>query len=284
MIKATAQEFVEGVNSVASLPSIYYRVSEVINHPRSSAKDIANIVAEDPGLTARVLKLVNSAFFGFANKVDTVSQSVAIVGTQQLCDLCLATSIIQAFKDIPEDIVNMESFWRHSLACGVCCRILARYHGAQNVERFFVAGMLHDIGSLILYSRMQKKEKEILDECSRNNILLHRMEFKVYGFDHAQVGEALIKQWNLPENLQEAVGNHHRPKLALHHPTEAAVVHLADIIVNALQLGNSGEQLIPNLDDDAYIRVNVPLKQMGKIVDEIEHQFEDVVRVMLKDL
>lgn len=283
-MKVSAQEFVEGVNSVASLPSIYYRVSEVINHPRSSAKDIANIVAEDPGLTARVLKLVNSAFFGFSNKIDTVSQSVAIVGTQQLCDLCLATSIIQAFKDIPEDLVNMESFWRHSLACGVCSRILARQHGVQNVERFFVAGMLHDIGSLILYSRMHQKEKQILDECQKNNILLHRMEFKEYGFDHAQVGEALIHQWNLPENLQEAVGFHHRPKLALHFPIEASVVHLADIIVNALQLGNSGEQLVPNLDEDGFNRIHIPVKQLNKIVDEIEHQFEDVVRVMLKDV
>lgn len=280
----TAEELVANTSSIASLPSIYYRVSEVINHPRSSANDIGDVVSEDPGLTARVLKLVNSAFFGFEHEIDTVSQSVAIVGTQQLCDLCLATSVIQAFRDIPEDLVNMESFWRHSLACGLCARIIAHHLGMNNVEKFFVAGMLHDIGSPIIYSSLHEKALEVFEIVKSEQTLMHKAEIKVLGFSHANVGHELIKAWKLPESLQEAVGSHHSPMGALGFPLEAAVIHASDVIVHALELGHSGEKFVPNTSDEAWSRINLPLDNLGPILEEIHHQFDDVVRVMLRNI
>ncbi|MBF0104642.1 MAG: HDOD domain-containing protein [Deltaproteobacteria bacterium] len=276
-------KLVNSVVTIASLPSIYFRVSEAVNCPRSSATDIANVVSEDPGLTARLLKIVNSSFFSFNSKIDTVSRSVSIVGTQQLCDLCLATSVMKAFKDVPEELVSMESFWLHSLACGICARILATEYGVNNVERFFVAGLLHDIGSLILYMKMSELARGCLEESRKNKKKLHEVERQVFGYDHAEVGYELVKLWNLPEALHEAVRFHHAPQRAVDFPLEAAIIHASDIIVSALKLGSNGDTFVPPLVPKAWLTVNIAESSLPGIVENIDGQIDDVVRVMFKE-
>ncbi|OVE81578.1 hypothetical protein BVY03_02960 [bacterium K02(2017)] len=278
-----AQLLVRSISTVASLPSIYFRVSEAVNSPLSSANDIANVVAEDPGLTARVLKLVNSSFFGFSSRIDTVSRSVAIVGTQQLCDLCLATSVMKVFNNVPEDLVSMESFWSHSLAVGICARMLATNFGVNNVERFFVAGLLHDIGSLIIYLQKSEEAKKSLEKSKKKSELIHTMEQSDFGFDHASVGYELVKLWDLPEALHEAVRYHHDPTLATEYPLETSIIHISDVIVNAMQLGTSGETMVPSLSYEALDITNIKSMNLSEIIENIDGQFDDVMRVMLKE-
>jgi len=138
---------------IFSLPSIFLRLDDAINDLRSSVTDIGNIISEDQGLTVRMLKLANSPLYGFPSKIETISKAVLIIGTKQIRDLTLATSMLQVFKGIPEDFITMETFWRHSIACGVIARIIAGYRREPNVETFFTAGILHDIGRLIMYTR-----------------------------------------------------------------------------------------------------------------------------------
>ena len=109
---------IEDITDIPSLPEIFIRVNEVVNNPRSSLEDVGKVISEDTGLTARLLKIVNSAFYGFPSHIETISRAVTIVGTQQLRDLALATSVIRLFSGIPHDLLDMESFWRHSVACG----------------------------------------------------------------------------------------------------------------------------------------------------------------------
>lgn len=277
------QKLVSSVYTIASLPSIYFRVSEAVNCPRSSATDIANVVAEDPGLTARLLKLVNSSFFCFSSKIDTVSRSVAIVGTQQLCDLCLATSVMKVFNDVPEDLVSMESFWLHSLSCGICARLLATEFGVSNVERFFVAGLLHDIGSLILYLKLPELARQSLEDSKINKKVLHDVENHFIGYNHAEVGYELVKLWNLPEPLHEAVRFHHTPDKAVDFPLETSIVHIADIIVSALKIGSSGDTFVPPLTPKAWNTVNLATTSLPAIIENIDGQLDDVVRVMFKE-
>ena len=120
---------------LASLPNIFMEITDVLSDPRSSAINIANVISKDPSLSAKLLKIVNSAFYNFPSRIDTISRAVMIIGSKQLSALALGTSIIRIFQDIPSDLVNMKSFWEHSLACGIGARMIASYKNIHNTEQ-----------------------------------------------------------------------------------------------------------------------------------------------------
>ena len=167
------RDIVKRVMKVASLPQIFLKVEEVLNDPDSSNVHLSRVIQEDPGLTVRLLRLSNSAFFGFSAKVEAVNQAITVLGTQQLRELVLACSVMNVFKDVPEELVNMESFWRHSIACGVVARAFASLRHESNVERYFVTGLLHDIGRLVLLMEVPKK-MAVIFERARAEVQLGR--------------------------------------------------------------------------------------------------------------
>ena len=161
-MSADVSELLRGNDNIPSLPTIFYQINEAVGDPRSSMRDIAQIISADQSLSARLLRLVNSAFFGFPSKIDTISHAVTIIGTKQLRDLALATTVIQMFKGIPNDLIQVKSFWQHSIGCGIGSRLLASFQKMANVEHFFVSGLLHDIGRLILYSNKSEDARKAL--------------------------------------------------------------------------------------------------------------------------
>jgi HD-like signal output (HDOD) protein len=283
MMVRDPQEMLRGCVGVSSLPMIFLRLNEAINSPRSSAVEISEIIAEDPGLTARLLRLVNSPLYNFPAKIETISRAVVIVGTQQIRDLALATTVLKLFEGIPADLVTMESFWAHSVACGLASRILAAYRRELNVERYFVAGILHDIGRLIICSQAPELARQALAACSDHGGLLHEAEARILGFDHAAVGRLLARAWKLPTSLEEVVGYHHCPDRAKRFPVETAVVHLGDIAAHALQLGGSGQRYVPPLNALAWKTLEIPASALGPALEQVERQFHLVHETMLPD-
>jgi HD-like signal output (HDOD) protein len=275
------EDLLKGLVQLSSLPVIYTKINEAVNNPRSSMQDISNIISDDPGLTSRLLQLVNSAFYGFPSKIETVSRALFIVGTQQIRDLALATSIMSLFKGIPEELVNMESFWKHSVACGLAAKILATYRRCEmNVERFFAAGIIHDIGRLVIYKKIPETAQEMILRCKANKELLYVVEKEVIGFNHSSVGSVLVRYWNLPPSLEEVVAYHHSPKDAKRYPIETSVVHVADIIVHAMQFGNSGEMYVPPLDKKALELIGIPPSVLSPTLDQLEKEVNDVVQTL----
>ncbi|BDV41938.1 HD family phosphohydrolase [Geotalea uraniireducens] len=271
----TLERLVGETVTVYSLPFFYERLNEAINHPRSSIDDIARIITEDQGLTVRLLKLANSPMFGYYSRVDSITKAVTIIGTQQLRDLALAASVMGIFRGIPEELLNMTSFWRHSIACGMIARGLATYRREINVERFFVAGMLHDVGQLVLCTSAPEVVREML-EASRDRQSLHYLtERERLGFDHAAVGGALLRTWKIPPVIGEPVACHHAPATAGQFPLEAALIHVADIICQALEFGFSGEWFVPPLNDGAWERLGIPVSVLGTILHQTEPQLEE---------
>ena len=137
------EDLIRGAIEVGTIQTMYQRLIQVIDHPLSSASDVGKVIAEDPGLTARLLRLVNSPIYGFRSRIDTVSQAISIVGMTQLRDLAIGTSFMRLFAKVPSHLVDMDSFWRHSIACGLAARLLAANRREANVERYLVAGLLH---------------------------------------------------------------------------------------------------------------------------------------------
>jgi putative nucleotidyltransferase with HDIG domain len=271
------------VAGVASLPGVYLRLSEVVSDSRSSAADMGRVIADDPGLTARLLRLVNSAMYGFPSKIETVSHAISIVGTAQLQDLALATSVIRLFGGMPESLVTMESFWRHSVACGVTARAIATRRREQNVERYFVAGLLHDIGRPIMYMQVPDEARAAILRSRESGEPLFLVEHCLLGFDHTHVGQALLDLWKLPASLRESVANHHHPERSRRFPVETAVVHVADLIANALGLGSSGEPGVPPLDSQAWECIGLPPAAVEDILDEAGRHYEAAVQVIAFD-
>ena len=275
------RELLKGYVEISSLPQVYVRLNEAVNNPRASMSDIARIISEDSGLTARLLRIVNSAFYGFPSKVESISRAVTILGTHELRALALATSVTTMFKGIPGDLVNMDSFWRHSIACGVAARILATYRRVPNAERFFIAGVLHDVGRLVMYMKIPDQSREAIMRSKEVHEPLYMAEREVIGFGHSAVGSLLLEAWKFPPGLEEAVGFHHNPNGAGRYPIEASIIHIADIIVHAMQLGANGEQFVPPLEPEAWERVGLPLSILSPALAQLENQFDDVVNTIL---
>lgn len=271
------------VSALPSLPLLYNRLDETINHPRSSISDIAKVLSEDQGLASRILKLANSPLFGYFSKIDTITQAVTIIGIQQVRDLALAMSVMGLFKGIPEDLITMDRFWRHSIACALTARVLATSQRETNLERFFVAGILHDIGRLVMFLRIPDLCREMIETAAQQRLCLHDVERKRLGFDHAAVGGTLLRQWKLPLRVADPVENHHCCTMSEQFPREAAILHCSDLIAHALELGTSGENLVPSLYPGAWEKLGISIFQLPALVSQVEEQFEEITRTLQKE-
>jgi len=280
-VARSAEHIIKSTSQVASLPTIYLKIEDALNSANCSNHYLVDILSEDTALSARLLRLSNSAMFNFPNKIDSVSQAITIIGTQQLRALILASSVMTIFKDIPEDLLNMEMFWRHSIACAVSARVIASLRRAANVEYFFLAGLLHDIGRLIMFKEVPVEIGEAMQLATKTQQLLFKVEKEVLGFDHAKLGGMLLKDWKLPPQLIESTFYHHNPRASVDFQDEVAVVHVADIIANSLQLGSSGEHLVPTLDNQAWERIGLPDAIITTVLVELQKQYDVAVDFVL---
>ncbi len=268
---------VRSIDKMATLPTIYSSVNELINSPTSSASDLGKVISADPGFTARLLKLVNSAFYGFPSRIDTVSRAVTIIGFKQLRELVLATSVMAMFKNMGNGIsLNMAEFWKHSVGCGLASRILAIYSNQKNPESYFVAGLLHDIGRLILLDKYGEEYGKVLSAVRAQDLLVFEAEKDILGFTHAAVAQELVSLWNLPNTLTTAVACHHNPNRAGNAGgVYADIVHIADILTHVFEIGYSGEQFVPPLVPDAWERVGLRKSMLEAVFEKMEEQFEE---------
>lgn len=265
---------------LGTIPDIYYKTIAAINNPEASLDDIAGIVSNDTTLSAKVLQLVNSSFYSLRQKVDTLTWALALIGTNQLMTIVSGVSAVSLFKNIPSQMINMVSFWEHSIACGTAARLLSSYFPRQmEAERFFVAGLLHDIGRLILVQNLPGHYFEILEQVRREEIFLFTAEEQRFGADHSVIGAALAHHWNLPEGLVNMIRHHHYPAREDSH-VEAATVNLADIIVNALEIGNSGETFVPVIEPDICEKLSLDREILRSVVNEIDLQLADIFEII----
>ena len=238
------KEFTQDIDHLVSLPSIGVRANEMVNDPNSTIADIGNLIGQDPALAARVLRIANSPAYGLSAQVTTITRAVSIVGTQLIRDLVLTTSTIDAFKKIPNELVSLDNFWNHSLYCGIAARLLAEERGMKHAETEFLAGLLHDIGQLVIFHKEPHEARRalLLSLEGPDDLALHTAEQEVFGFDHAQVGAELLRHWHFPPLLVACVEKHHAPQEELKFPIEAALVHLANSIATLAEIDSLLEE------------------------------------------
>lgn len=255
------------------VPEIVFELNEIIADPLSSAADIARLVNQSPSLAALLLKLVNSAFYGFRSKIDSISRAVVLIGSKEVSSLALGITILETFKNIPRQVMNVSSFLEHSLACGTTARIVAAHGNIKSTEQMFVSGMLHDIGRLVLCKYFPQAAVSVLAGALRDGAPLLKYERDMIGYTHARIGSHLIKKWKLPYTLENNIRYHHNPS-ASPNPESAAVVQMADIIVHGLGIGASGEHKVPGFDTKAWDRLGFSVGALPSVVYQIVHQID----------
>ena len=276
----TAQTLVKESIELISLPDVYVRLRDVINTPNSSMSDVAHIIVHDPAITARLLKLVNSSFFGLVSKVDTMTHAVNLLGTQQVHDLVLATVVVDSFSGFTNDSFNIYDFWFNGVYCAVTARLLAYHCDELDTERPFIAGLLHNIGHLVTYQKIPEQACAAAELAAQKNIKLYMAEREVLGFDYAQVGAELMREWQLPKSLQAITEFHTEPVKASEFKLEAAIIHIASAITkNALEkIPVSPETLV--IKPECWEITGLSIDDMADIKKEVDEQASMVMNLL----
>ncbi len=272
-------ELVSQVTKLVSLPAVYFKVKELVDDPDASLVKIGEAISQDPALTMKLLRVANSAFFGFVAKVTTISRAVNLLGTQQVHDLALAASMAKAFEGISSEVMDMQRFWRHSIHCGVAARIIAVRCNVLDSERLFVEGLLRDIGHLVLYDRMPEEAREALARSRESGRALYQEERSLMGFDFAQVGAMLMAEWRLPESLRESVHYHPEPARAQNFQLETSILHIASRITDLAEAGVDPEEWPQLIDPYAWRTTGLSEDFIPIVIAEAEERTEETVEL-----
>ncbi len=236
------------VNSIANnitLPEVYRRIRVLIVTPDSKIEDYVAVIQTDPALALRLINITNSSFFGYMDssfygyvrKADTLKKAIAFIGIMQLHDILLSTLVIRAFSGIPDHIINLQSFWHSAVFSGIAARIIAKKYSLPASERMFTSGLLHEIGHIVMYAKAPEIAQDSLMESEQFTKPLVIVQREKLGFDYAELGYELMRIWHLPESYQQITANHAEPEKALEFKTETAIVNLARKITLAEDLG-----------------------------------------------
>ena len=273
-------DLVQSEVKLASFPDIYFKIRQVLDSPTSTAGQVADVISKDTSLTAKLLKLVNSPFYGLPHRIDSVSRAIMVLGGQEVSTLALGISAMNAFKDIPPELINMRTFWEHSVAVGVFARLLGAAAGYGHGERLFVAGMLHDIGRLVLFKKLPHAAVEAIYYAKANMTPLYVAENDVVGFAHPLVGGLLLRAWKFPEALVAMVTCHHKPSAC---PDDAgpAILHLADVMAVALGRTPPASSVAPTLEPGAWEMLVVAPGRLPDLAAAGQSQIDDIVGAFL---
>lgn len=260
------KQVISNIRNLPTPPVVFHQIQKVINDPMVSADRIAAILSEDPAMSVKVLKLTNSAFYGLAREIESVKQAVVIVGMEAIKNLVLSASVLDMFKGKDADHEFQEEFWRHSLATAFCSRILARKlraRGMVDPDSAFSAGLLHDIGKMIMACYLPKENQAFREARDKDRVSPDfEVEDQAIGFTHAQVGAVLAVQWKLPQKISQAITYHHHPQLSEADTPIAEVVHIANYVakltfynkVDTWKIGALAEGIADHMQfDDAAI-------------------------------
>lgn len=278
---AAPAELLESERDLVSLPDIVLQLQAAIDDPRSTAETIGAIIARDPGLTARLLRLANSPIYGFGGRVDTVSRAVTLIGMEPLYNLALATCAVRTFRNLPVQLIDMDEFWLQSTYCAVVARLLAKEAGVLYPERLFVAGLLCAIGALLFYLKCPNEAREILLASQGKRSLVPLLEKDLLGFTYADVGAEIARRWNMPPWLQEAIGCHLVPEAASSYPFEAALVHIADRLTDVLVQGDAVEDILADIPEAVITLSRLREGQILGVMTEVYHEFTEVAQSLL---
>jgi HD-like signal output (HDOD) protein len=282
----TPETLIKETEHLFSLPDVAMRVNQLIEDPATRPADLAEVIMYDAGLAARLLRVVNSAYYARSRPVETVTQAISLIGFRALRDLIIATFAVERFRGLPPERVNMERFWFHGVATGIAARELAKRRGLREGERLFLAGLLHSIGKLIFFSQRAEDYAEVLRLVDERGLNVVSAEEQVFGFNFADLGAELLHSWRFPESIWKAVAYQLNPQQASDFRLEAAIVQGAEQVGGIVQSTaiDGGEALASHASD--YLTtlakcLALPTDALSELPGDISLQVVEVFEVLV---
>jgi len=272
----------QSIIGLPTLPTVITQLISLIDNPKTSARNVAQLISTDQALTAKILKLANSAFYGFPREIATVDLAVVVLGFETVKNLGLSVSVLERFAGTDSDTGNFDrqKFWEHSIACGVAARLLATKLRYRVPGEAFAAGILHDIGRLILSQYFPDEFDKVLRLMHDEELYIGDAEERVLGVTHADIGGWLAERWNLPRQLEETICFHHAPGRLGRGNDLPSLIHLADFLCRRENIGDGGGHRLPKLDPAALRTFGIheepraALKRIFGYGDELQHEME----------
>lgn len=255
-ISDQVKDIVSNLNEIPTLPLIAHKVIAYLNSSRSGAKEIANLIRNDQALTSKVLKLVNSAYFGLPKKVDDIMRAIVLLGFNNILQIVMNLSVMKVFGKGNEEF-DRSGFWKHSIAVAICAQRIARHLKLREEGTAYTAGLLHDIGKIIFDNYFHEAYMGALTYAEVNKIPIYEVEQDILGITHSFAGNLLLLKWNIPLSLRETVKYHHfdqhlLQKITIQNSRLVQIVRLANLYVASLEIGASGYPDPPIIDDEEY--------------------------------
>lgn len=276
MTPLTLDEVLADIRQLPSLPAVVGELIRTLDNEAAGIDQLAEGIAKDQSLAARALRVANSSFYGIPHKVASIHDAIVILGFRAVGSLVTAASVTSFFKPPPEVPFDPIRFWRHGIGAALCARALAREAGLDT-EAAFTAGLLHDIGVLMLLTARPRHYAEVLARRQERDCLLVEAEQELLGFDHAAAGAALASRWRFPDEVVRAVALHHTlepGREGAAQPTLVDVAHVANILAHALDLAGDPDALVPPLDTTSWQRLGLDAQRLKGLLPDIEREHE----------
>jgi len=261
--------------TLPTLPGVISKLNSLSDNDKASVQEMAKIVSSDQVLSARILRLANSPSYGFY-RVSTISNAMILLGVNVVKSLALSSSIFAIMEK------NSVGLWEHSLGVGVAANLLARRLKLPECEEIATAGLLHDIGKVIISLKCSEAESEILRLVRERQIYIQEAEREVIDTDHSEVGGWLAKSWFLPDKLSEPIAFHHDVAKSINHRIKTSVVHIADVLIKASGFGNSGDGYVQKIQQVAWDTLKLNERALSDVVEEIEDKLVEVKNFSLE--
>lgn len=272
MERAEIRRVVEKITSLPTLPGIVTRITRMLDNPETTASEVGKEISQDQVLSAKVLKLVNSGFYGFSQPISTIPHAMVLLGFGVVKTLVMSTTVLDMMAQ------SMAGLWQHSLCCARTCGVIARHLEMDEPEEISVTGLLHDLGKVVLEQHLKEDFDKIRQMVEERNILFYEAEEEVLGATHAMVGAWLLDRWQLPSNIVDPIRHHHDFHPSRQHVERTAVVHLADILVRAEAYGSGGDRRIPAVSGPAMETLKIKVTDLQDLMDSMAHEMKDVIR------
>lgn len=270
MTKLNIEYIVSKVDDMKVLPEIINKIIALTDDPDSTVQDMEKAILKDSVLTTKILRLANSAYYGYARNISTISRAAVLLGFQAIKSLALASTMRTYLTDeLKGYSLEKNELWTQSQTCAIVSRFIAKQIKYPNPEEAYIAGLLRDIGKTILNQHMEKEYAEVLLRIEVDNLSFLDAEREVLGFNHAEIGEKVAEKWNLPKALVDAIGHHHTPELANINPLLVSIIHIADAITMMMGVGLGLDGLAYNLSPMAIETIGLDELQLENIISQV---------------
>ncbi|MBO8159531.1 HDOD domain-containing protein [Thermosyntropha sp.] len=282
MGRISIEDIVQAVRDLPALPSVVTKIMKLTEDPNSTAQDINNALSQDQAMTARVLKLANSAFYGFPRRIATVTDATVFLGFKTIKSIVMAASVSDILNtEIPGYALEHGELWKHSQCVAMAARHIARKVKFAQLDLAYTGGLLHDIGKVILNNAMKEAYHEVVARINEKNIDFIEAENAVLGFNHALVGARVAEKWNLPPELVDTIAHHHNPERAHVNNRLTSIVHLADVVCVSMGIGIGIDGMLYTVSAEALKILGLDENDIYVIINELTDIFVDEQSFMI---